>query len=246
VSIRKNKVAKRASPTEVLDHWPKLIERLQYSPQEFYAKIEQALAERKVPDPKFNRVDWPEGGILSDRREYLRISRERLIFDICGAPFGSGFFVSIWMGEKPLRLGLLVVCFLLVAGLTVVNAMLPASLGIYRIMWAQFGMEPQATNLSLLGVLAGLVVLMLIKVGPNPDAFLLGLPIVGYFYERYFRKITYYRIDRMCMYQQAVNAAVMQVIEEITSAQCIKPVSDLERRPVLRDVLHRQGSNARL
>ena len=91
--------------------------------------------------------------------------------------------MPIWSGEKPLRLGLLAVCFLLVAGLTVVNAMLPVSLGIHWMMLAQFGMDPQSTNLALLGVLAGLVVLTLIKVGPNPDAFRLRLPTVGYFYD---------------------------------------------------------------
>jgi hypothetical protein len=53
--------------------------------------VETALEERQVPDLKYARVEWPEGGMLSDRREYLRITRERL--DVCGAPFGTGFFV---------------------------------------------------------------------------------------------------------------------------------------------------------
>ncbi len=69
---------------------------------------------------------------------------------------------------------------------------------------------------------------------------------VVYFYERYFRKITFYRIDRMCMYQQAVNAAVMQVIDEISKQQCIRPLSEFDRGPVLRELFHRQGSNGRL
>ncbi len=245
MSERKNKTAQRASPTEILDHWPKLIEKLQYSPQEFYSKIEQALSERQVPDLKFVRVDWPEGGILSDRREYLRISRERLIFDVCGAPFGTGFFVSVWTGEKPLKLGLLVACFLVVAVVTFLEWAFPFTYGLHRLMYTTLDVPYQSTTLLLLGVVAGMLLILVVKIGPNPDALLMGLPIIGYFYERFFRKITYYRIDRMCMYHQAVNAAVMQVIDEITTAQCVKPLSEFERRPILRELFLRQGSNGR-
>ena len=41
------------------------------------------------------------GGILSAKREYLRVRRKELAYDICGAPFGNGFFFSSWLGEVP-------------------------------------------------------------------------------------------------------------------------------------------------
>ena len=45
---RKNKLAKRAKPTEIISHWPKLIENLQFSSQDFYAKVEAALVPRPI------------------------------------------------------------------------------------------------------------------------------------------------------------------------------------------------------
>ena len=48
----------------------------------------------------FSRVTHSQSGIFSSRREYLRISREEYIFDICAAPFGTDFFVSWWLGES--------------------------------------------------------------------------------------------------------------------------------------------------
>ena len=86
-------------PPDIHSHWPQLIEGLQASPQEFYSRVESAIEARKIPDTKRVRVEWREGGPLSAKREYLRVRRKALVFDICGAPFGSGFFVSWWQGE---------------------------------------------------------------------------------------------------------------------------------------------------
>ena len=74
-------------------------DKLQFSTQEFYSLVEQILAERQMPDVHISRVNYNEGNILSNKREYLRILRKGDMFDICAAPFGSGFFVSYWLGE---------------------------------------------------------------------------------------------------------------------------------------------------
>jgi len=91
----------RASPATVISHWYHLLEGLQTSPQGFYAAVEAAIQRRQVPDAYTQRIDWKEGGLLSARREYLRVRRKKLVFDICGAPFGPSFFVSWWLGELP-------------------------------------------------------------------------------------------------------------------------------------------------
>ncbi len=88
------------APTTILAHWSTLIEGLQASPMDFYAQVEAALERRQLPDTKRSRVDWREGGILSAKREYLRVQRHEHIVDICGAPFGTGFFFSWWLGEN--------------------------------------------------------------------------------------------------------------------------------------------------
>lgn len=237
----RKKRAERAKPTEILSHWPRLIEKLQYSPQEFYGKIEQALAERQVPELQYERVEWPEGGFLSDRREYLRIRRERLVFDVCGAPFGTGFFVSIWCGEKPLKMGIWAVLAALSGGLGLIHLLSSPHSPAHRLLLETLGLTYEYVGYLLLGAVLLLGCLIVVKVGPNLDAFLMDLPMFGYFYQKYFRRITLYRIDRTCMYQAAVHAAVVQVIDEICAVHCIQPMSDLERRPVLRELHARAG-----
>ena len=91
----------RASTASIISHWYYLFEGLQSSPKGFYAAVERAIQSRQVPDARTSRVDWKEGGLLSASREYLRVRRKKLIFDICGAPFGPSFFVSWWLGELP-------------------------------------------------------------------------------------------------------------------------------------------------
>ena len=94
-------MAKRPSATDIFANWHHLIENFQASPMDFYSQVELALQKRQIPGIKGSRVDWREGGILSSKREYLRIQRREFVFDICGAPFGNAFFFSWWLGELP-------------------------------------------------------------------------------------------------------------------------------------------------
>src|SRR5262249_32254698 len=153
--------------------------------------------------------DWKEGGPLSASREYLRVTRQGLVFDICGAPFGTGFFVSLWYGRKPLRLGALsIVCGV---------ATLLALLGLFFMPWAM--------TLFFLAVALVCFLVIVARVGSNLDDFLLNVPGISYFYIRYFRTITLYRVDLACMYLAAVHASVVQVIDEISNTQGVKPLS---------------------
>ena len=90
----------RASQAAVISHWYQLVDNLQTSTLDFYRAVEEAIARRQVPNAKTGRVDYREGGVLSAKREYLRVRRRGLLFDICGAPFGGGFFISWWLGER--------------------------------------------------------------------------------------------------------------------------------------------------
>ena len=84
----------KSKKDEVLNHWIAFLDGFNYSPQEFYAAVEKNLAARKVPSMDISRVEFSEGGALSDKRIYLRMIRERLAFDVCAAPFGTGYFFS--------------------------------------------------------------------------------------------------------------------------------------------------------
>ena len=91
-----------SSTTEVLSQWNTLIENFNASPQAFYAEVTKAIEKRQMPDAKISRISFNESHFLSSRREYLRISCENdFYFVVCGAPFGTGFFVSWWLLQPP-------------------------------------------------------------------------------------------------------------------------------------------------
>ncbi len=66
------------------------------------------------------------------------------------------------------------------------------------------------------------------------DDFIMSLPLIGSLYLKFFRPITYYRIDTSEMFQQAVRAAVMEVIDQITAAKGVRALTEMERKPVMR------------
>src|ERR1700678_3776704 len=162
------------TPESVLAQWSALVEGLQWSPKEFYGAVEQALQRRQLPDIFLSRVSYSEGGLFSAKREYLRVTRKEHIFDICGAPFGTGFFFSSWLGERPQGcLGLLMV-------------------------------------VPVLNIFVGML-----------------------------RRETYYKIDTAMMFRESVQNAVFEVIDGLTTAKGIRSLAELERKPVMRNFLHR-------
>lgn len=162
-------MAKR-SASLIISHWYQLIEGLEASPKAFYTSVEEAVGRRQLPKAELHRIDWPEGGLLSPKREYLRVGRGEHTFDVCGAPFGNGFFVSWWLGEIP------------------------------------------SGCLNLL----------------------VSIPIVGGLFERLVRPATYYRIDTALMFQSAVHAAVMEVVDGLTKAKGLRALSESERKPMIK------------
>src|SRR5262249_24613628 len=119
-TLRGPRMAK--APDFIISHWYHLVEGLQASPKDFYASVEQAVAARSLPDTATDRADWHEGAPFSPLREYLRVIRKEHVFDICGAPYGKGFFISWWLGEMGSG------CLTLAAPIPVVGAVLAALL----------------------------------------------------------------------------------------------------------------------
>jgi hypothetical protein len=92
----------------------------------------------------------------------------------------------------------------------------------------------------LLLSLVALALFILRRMGtPQADDFILMLPLVGSIYNWLFRPITYYRIDTSEMFQTAVRAAVMEVIDQVTTAKGLRGLTELERKPVMRDFFKR-------
>ena len=217
-------MARRATAADAFSHWDHLLEHLQAVPSEFYTAVEQALEPRQLPDTTRERVDWREGGMFSARREYLRVRRARHAIDICGAPFGSGFFVSWWLAEtRP--------------GALIPTIMALVAIGVLGWIFSAIG----GTTFALFGlvvVFLGFGTLM--SQGEQEwHAYLLAVPILGFLWERFFLPATYYRIDTALMFQEAVHRAVLEVVDRLTEAQGLRRLTDLERKPILRDFYRR-------
>lgn len=82
---------------QIHSRWYHYFPELQLSAQEFYALVEKQISSRQVKSIRAKRIKF--GGLLS-KREYLRVQDGEHIFDICAAPYGTGYFVSWWMGES--------------------------------------------------------------------------------------------------------------------------------------------------
>lgn len=217
-------------PRTVISHWHKLFEGLQFSAKEFYATVETAIAERQVPGLEQSRVDFKEGGLLSANREYLCLQRERLVFDICAAPFGTGFFVSWRLAEVPLPLKLwhFLVAFFgfcFVWGLCM------------RVFGQLLG---SVVFLASAGALVWYLRTAVSRGLADVDASLMKTPVIGPLYERFLRPLTYYRIDLALMYQESVHGAVLQAVDAMTSAKGVKPLTELERKPTLEKLYGRR------
>ncbi len=210
----------------IISHWHKLFENFNYSSQEFYSSLERVIQKREVPDLEISRVDWLEGGLLSTNREDLRLTRERLVFDICAAPFGTGYFFSYRLGETPLSINILHVLILLLLSGAVMQ---PLS--------SRFGIL-----LAPIYFVGGLVLIFfLLRQAAQGglagfDSFLMKAPVFGTIYEKYFRPLTYYRLDLIQAYHSAVHAALMEAIDEVTKAKGMRPLSEEERKPVMKDL----------
>lgn len=211
---------------DVIDHWYSLVPGFTTSAKEFYTAIEDELKQRQVPGLEIFHVDFAEGGALSQKREYLRMTRERLVFDICAAPFGTAHFFSCRFAEIPavIRLWqLLVVLVGTFLSLVLAVRFLGLILGPVALV---------AGFIFLIYTLRNAVGLGL----KNLDAALIKSPVFGPIYENWFRKDTYYRHDTRLMYCDTVNTVVKAKVEETTGAKGIKLIRFNEYSPILSEL----------
>lgn len=212
--------------SEELAHWAKLFEQFNYSPREFYTLVEKNLDSRKVPGAGAEFRILPEGGILSPERLYLSVKRERLLFLLCAAPFGTGFFVSSHLLDYRSEANLFdyLVAIALLCGI---------GFG----FGARYGLIPGLFTLGLLFTLFWSLFRKAAAAGGEwLDDNFAELPIIGPIYEALFRPDTYFRRDAAEMFRQAVHNAVMQSVDEMTTAKGVRGLTAEERTPVLRNL----------
>ena len=216
----------KAKKTDVLSHWYSLVPGFNTSTQEFYQGIERELKERQVPGLEITHVEFSEGGPLSSKREYLRMTRERLVFDICAAPFGTAYFFSCRFAEIPavIRLWQLIILFSLFCGSV-------------ALAWKMAGVFLGSFLLVAAFALAIYVLRNAVAMGlQDLDATLVKSPLFGPIYELLIRKDSYYRQDTRIMYCDTIDDVVKEKVEEVTGAKGIKHVQFYEHSPSFRDL----------
>jgi hypothetical protein len=199
----------RRKKLEVHQHWYVPLLDFRISTQEFYSAVEQELKERSVPDLEVARVEFAEGGLLSARRQYLRLRRERLVFDICSAPFGTSWFFSLRGAVIPRTLRLwefILICFGVVS--------------LFALYWKSFGLL--GGTIAIVASILSIIFFMSFapRVQGLDDA-LMQLPVFGAVYE-FFRKDTYYRHDTQLMYLDIVQRIVQHQMDEFTRTAGVK------------------------
>lgn len=206
----------RRKKTEVYLHWYVLFPDFKTSVDPFYQKIEEDLRNREVPGMEISRIIFSEGGFITANREYLRLRRERLVFDICSAAFGTSWFFSCRFAEIPFRLRwweVLVMLFLL--------------FWVFALYAFVFG--PYWGALIFLVSLVSIAMLLNLTIGTGQrslDDILLRIPVIGAFYELFLRRnLTYYREDSRLMYTTLVDAVTKTKVEEEANAHGIEDVT---------------------
>lgn len=219
------------TPDAVLSHWYNLLEQFSMSSLDFYSSIEDCLKRREVPNIKTSRIDWSESGVFSAKREYLRVERGPYVFDVCGAPFGTGFFISYWL-VRPQLTPWIVTLFLLMLSAGFVLMACTLVLGFLGPFIFPFAYP----------VLFWIFVQMMNNSREGWDDSIVAIPILGAIYERIFRPVTYYRIDTALMFQTAVHNAVLEAIDRVTEGKGVRALSELEKRPVMMSLGKGAGS----
>jgi hypothetical protein len=79
---------------------------------------------------------------------------------------------------------------------------------------------------------------------PHPVRDFCGnVPFLSLFVRAYIRVFdpeTYYRYDAAGMFQGAVHTCVLNVLDEMTTAQGLDPIPEIERKPVMRELFSRK------
>jgi hypothetical protein len=206
----------------VLNHWVAFAQNFNLSSAEFYDAVEKEIASRKYPGLNISRVDYTKGGLLSDKRIYLRMIREQLAFDVCAAPFGEDYFFSCRTISSVPMLNVWHV-LLALAFFAAVYAALLKPLG------------PQFDCIAVVGLALALVVMFRNAVKEEigfVDTLLLQIPVVASIYGVLFRRETYYREDTRMMYVENVSKIIQAYTDEVTAAKGVKLVRRYERAPI--------------
>lgn len=216
-----------AQSAKVISHWHQSVDGLSTSTLEYYASVEKALRDKEVPELRIERITVSEHGILSAKREYLRVRYARLCFDICGAPFGKDFFFSWWLVKPTSRFAALWGCATLI-GLPFIVLAFMETMGLVRGLF-----------LALVAIGIGGAILQQVFAdgwSAMEDA-ILDMPIIGIIYEKFVKPVTYYSEDTRLMFEDTVHRVVIKVVEGILTLNKFPEIPPERLKPQSRSAL---------
>lgn len=225
-----------AKELDFITHWHQLIENCQASSLEFYNSVEKALEPRSIPQTHWTRVEHKEGGIASANRVYFRTQRGKFAFDICAAPFGTGFFVSWWLTEPPLPFAFLYTLAFLFGVMIAMDVAFGIGMAMGAATKGYFAGMVFGGCCALLGVPAVLWMIGSgVRQGTIPgESTVLAMPLVGRIYERIFAPATFYAVDTALMFRDVVHKAVLEVVDGLTANKGLRALTEDERKPIMK------------
>ena len=180
-----------------------------------------------MPELQIERITVSESGILSAKREYLRVRYGRLYFDICGAPFGKDFFFSWWLVKRTPGFAALWGCAILI-GLSFLTLVFIAAMGFFKGIF-----------FAIVAVGVGVAILRNAFAdgwSAIEDAILV-MPIIGFLYKKFVKPVTYYSEDTRLMFEDTVHRVVLQVVEGILTLNKLPEIPAEKLKPQSRRAL---------
>jgi hypothetical protein len=234
----------KALLADMFSHWHKSYDNFRTSSLDFYTSLDAEVRRRQIPGMAISQIDRKEAGIFSAKRTYLRVTRQELIFDVCAAPFGTGFFFSWWLTVRrgyPILYALTILLLLLGILKTPLYGSAFSTIGA-ALMGAYGVLRQHATGFTIvldlvLRLVYYLVLLLLVpRTGIRyAEESVLAIPVLGRLYEWLFRPSTYYRIDTTLMFQAQVKKAVEMTIDGLMTSNGLRVLTEEEKKPVMRE-----------
>lgn len=72
-------------------------------------------------------------------------------------------------------------------------------------------------------------------------AWLAKLPLIGRLFRIFIKPLTYYKVDTALMFQSVTHGAVLEALDKLTEGKGLRALSDVERKPAMRDLFQGIG-----
>ena len=208
---------------DIFTHWVALVPGIHFSAQDFYAKVENEVRARLWPGVEFLRVLHTEAGLFSHKREYLRVLRQRQVFDLCAASFGKDYFFTLREAEMKAPLTLTTLIIFLVALFVT-----------FTFCLSTFGLILGPICFGLLLAFGVLLLWNVLRMGlTRLDGLLMRTPVIGPIYETWFRRsTTYFQHDTRVVFLKLMDELVKAHVDKETSEKGVELLSCFEHQPI--------------